>query len=234
MEKSAKKLEYFFGARRRRCTLVRGELLKSKGNEKRMKLSVSMILRNTNLTDCPEPFLTQFGVMEKQDSALNRARIDVEFDSMAVKIFSTDRIVEPTVNILGALLHKFSMIGEGVGEKRTVSLEFLIYLPATKALHDWEWNATHAEFFVESVKSQGSLDLSGEADDEDNEEESASGNPLDTAHGRSGTVVVIPPPAKSGPKQQAEYHARQGQPEQHQHIEPPATTGRRRPGTPVN
>ena len=74
MEKSAKKLESFFGARRRRCTLVRGELLKSKGNEKRMKLSVSMILSNTNLTDCPEPFLTQFGVMEKQDSALNRDR----------------------------------------------------------------------------------------------------------------------------------------------------------------
>jgi hypothetical protein len=231
MGKQVKKCEDFFGARRRRCTLVRGELLKSKGNEKRMKLSVVMPLNNTELTYCPEPFLTQLGVMEKQDSALNRARIDVAFDSMSVRIFSTDAIIEPTVNIHGALLHKFAMVGEGAGEKRTVSLEFLIYLPATKPLHDWEWHATHAEFFVETVKAQGSLDLSGEAEDEDNDEES--NGPVLTQPPPGKRVVVVPPAAKSGPKQLAGFHASEGQPEKHAHIEPPATT-RRKPGSRFN
>ena len=231
MGKKAKKLEDFFGARRRRCTLVRGELLKSKGNEKRMKLSVVMPLNNTELAYCPEPFLTQLGVMEKQDSALNRARIDVEFDSMAVRIFSTDAIIEPTVNIHGALLHKFAMVGEGTGEKRTVSLEFLIYLPATKPLHDWEWDATHAEFFIESVKSQGSLDLSGEAEDEDNDEEST--GPVLTQPPPDNRIQVVPPAAKSGPKQLAEFHAQAGADGPKIHIEPPATT-RRKPGQRVH
>jgi hypothetical protein len=231
MAKQSKKLEDFFGARRRRCTLVRGELLKSKGKEKRMKLNVSMLLSGTTLTDCPEPFLAQFAVMEKQDSALNRARVDVEFDSMAVRIFSTDNIVEPTVAITGALLHKFAMVGEGSGEKRTVSLEFLIYLPATADLYAWNWDAVHGEFFCECVKAQGSLDLSGEAaDEEDNDEESTS--PLDTAQGRAGAVVVVPPAAKSGPKQLEQFHAAHGAPAGHTHIEPPA--GRRRPGSRPN
>ena len=228
MAKQSKKLEDFFGARRRRCTLVRGELLKSKGNEKRMKLNVSMALSGTNLTDCPEPFLTQFAVMEKQDSALNRARIDVEFDSMAVRIFSTDSLVEPVVAINGALLHKFAMVGEGVGEKRTVALEFLIYLPATKPLHEWEWDATHAEFFVESVKAQGSLDLSGEAEEEEDDEEST--GPVLTQPPPGERIKVMPPAAKSGPKEQAAHHAAQGAPAGHTHIEPPTATSRRRPG----
>ena len=207
MSKAAKKLENFFGARRRKCTLDRGELLKSKGNEKRMKLNVSMVLSGTELTDCPEPFMTQFDVMEKQDAATNRARIDVEFDSMAVRIFSTDTLIEPVVNIHGALLHKFAMVGEGAGEKRTVSLEFLIYLPATKPLHDWEWDATHAEFFVESVKAQGSLDLSGEVEDEDDD-----GDPAPTKFGlppEDKRIQVVPPAAKSGPAQLKQFHEAQ-------------------------
>lgn len=204
MPKTSKKLEDFFGARRRRVTLVRGELLRSKGNEKRMKLSVSMPLSNTSLTDCPEPILTQFGVMEKQDSALNRARIDVEFDSMAVRIFSTDSLVEPVVAIHGALLHKFAMVGEGTGEKRAVAAEFLIYLPATKSLYDWAWDATHAEFFVECVKAQGSLDLSDEVEDEEDEEAA----PTKLTQPPPGErVKVMPPAKKSGPKDLAKYHA---------------------------
>ena len=211
MAKQSRKLEDFFGARRRRCTLVRGELLKSKGNEKRMKLNVLMPLSGTNLTGTPQPFMTQFDVMEKQDAATNRARIDVEFDSMAVRIFSTDAIIEPIVNIHGALLHKFAMVGEGTGEKRTVSLEFLIYLPATKPLHDWEWDATHAEFFVESVKAQGSLDLSGEAEEEDeDEDDSPPAQTRLTQQPPDKRIVADPPPsAKSGPANLKQFHAGQ-------------------------
>lgn len=209
MAKQTKKLEDFFGARRRRVTLVRGELLKSKGNEKRMKLSISMPLSNTNLTDCPEPLLSQFAVMEKEDSALNRARIDIEYDSMAVRIFSTEGIIEPTVAISGALLHKFAMVGEGTGEKRVVCAEFLIYLPATKDLYDWAWHATHGEFFVESVKAQGSLNLSDEVEDEDEEETSPLTMPP------AGERVKVMPPAgknggvKNGPKELAGFHEKQ-------------------------
>ncbi len=205
MAKTAKKLENFFGARRRRVMLVRGELLKSKGNERRMKLSVSMPLSNTTLTDCPEPLLTQFGVMEKQDSALNRARVDIEFDSMAVRIFSTDSLVEPIVAIQGALLHKFAMVGEGVGEKRTVAAEFLIYLPATKPLYDWAWDATHAEFFIECVKAQGALDLSGEVDEDDEDED----RQVLTQPPADKRIQVMPLAAKSGPKELAAYHEKQ-------------------------
>ncbi len=226
MGKQARKLSDFFGARRRKCTLLRGELLRSKGKERRMKLSVTMPLSNTELTECPTPFFDQFSVMEKQDSASNRATIDVEFDSMSVRLFSADVTVEPSVSIQGALLHKFAMIGEGTGEKRLVSLDFLIYLPATEALRLWEWEHIHSDFFLESVKAQGSLNLSGEADEEDDDEnDEEASNPLDTAKGRSGAVVTIPP-VKSGLKELAAFHAAE--------TEQPSAGGRRKPGQRLN
>jgi len=207
MAKNAKKLEDLLGAQRRRVVHVKGELLKSKGNEKRMKLFVSMPLTNTNLADCPEPLLSQFEVMEKEDSANNRARIDIEFDSMSVRIFSTDTLVEPVVSVTGALLHKFAMIGEGTGEKRTVSAEFLIYVPATRPLYDWGWDAPHAEFFIECVKAQGSLDLSDEVEDDEDEDAA----PTRLTIPPEGKRVTVMPPAgkKNGPKELAEYHEQQ-------------------------
>jgi hypothetical protein len=144
--------------------------------------------------------------MEKPNSALNRATIDVEFDSMSVRFYSTDSTVEPIVSMPGTLIHKFAMVSEGEGEKRVVSLDFLIYLPASEALRAWEWEYIHKEFYLESVKAQGSLNLSDEAE-EDEEERS---NPLATETGRSKRVTVIPPAnKKNGPKELAEFHAKQ-------------------------
>lgn len=240
MAKTTKKLEDFFGARRRRVTLVRGELLRSKGNERRMKLSLTMSLSNTTLTDCPEPLLTQFGVMEKQDSALNRARIDIEFDSMAVRIFSTESTTEPVVAISGALLHKFAMVGEGTGEKRIVSAEFLAYMPATKGLYDWAWDATHAEFFIECVKAQGSLNLSDEVEDDEDEEDKP--RAVFTQPPPDQRVQVIPPAKKNGPKELKAYHeemlakeaqAAGGAIARPAQIEPPSGQ-RRKPGSRFN
>jgi hypothetical protein len=204
--KNVLKLEDFFGAKRRAAILLSSQLLRSKGKERRMKLSVTMPMTNSDLSQCPAPFFAQFGVMEKQDSATNRATVDAEFDSMGVRIFSTDSIIEPTVSLSGALLHKFAMTGEGSGEKRLVSLDFLIYLPATPELRTWEWDHIHETFYLESVKAQGSLNLSDEAE-EDDEERS---NPLATETGRSKRVTVIPPAnKKNGPKELAEFHAKQ-------------------------
>jgi hypothetical protein len=168
--KNVLKLEDFFGAKRRAAILLSSQLLRSKGKERRMKLSVTMPMTNSDLSQCPAPFFAQFGVMEKQDSATNRATVDAEFDSMGVRIFSTDSIIEPTVSLSGALLHKFAMTGEGSGEKRLVSLDF----------HEAE---------------------------EDEEERT---NPLATETGRSKRVTVIPPAnKKNGPKELAEFHAKQ-------------------------
>jgi len=231
MGKQARKLSDFFGARRRSATLLSSQLLRSKGKERRMKLSVTMPLSNTDVLGIPIQFQNQLNVMEKQDAATNRASIDVEFDSMGVRIFSTAAYVEPVVSINGALLHKFAMVADGVGDKRAVSLDFLIYLPATPELRAWEWDTIHSEFFLEAVKAQGSLDLSGEAEDEDNDEES--NGPVLTQPPPGKRVVVVPPAAKSGPKQLAGFHASEGQPEKHAHIEPPATT-RRKPGSRFN
>ena len=123
---------------------------------------------------------------------------------MGVRIFSTDTIIEPTVSLAGALLHKFAMVGEGAGEKRAVSLDFLIYLPATEGLRAWEWDHIHETFYLESVKAQGSLNLSDEAEDEEEERV----NPLVTEIGRSQKVVAAKP-GKSGPKELADYHSKQ-------------------------
>jgi hypothetical protein len=215
MAKTSKKLTDFFGGRRRSCTLIQSVLLKSKGNEKRMKLTVSMPLSNTNLTNAPEPFLTQFSVSEKEDSASNHAAIDVQFDSMAVSIYSIDEIAQPTVVSQGALLHRFAMIGKGTGEKRTVSLDFLIYLPATTALREWEWNNIKGEFFLEAAPSQHALPLEDEADEEENEgdeeEEPDKEGELDpdneTEAGEEPTLSLVH--SKSGPSDLAAYHEKQ-------------------------
>ena len=207
MAKQSKKLEDFFGARRRVATLLSSQLLRSKGKERRMKLAVSMPLSNTDLTGIPLQFQDQFAVMEKQDAATNRSTIDVEFDSMSVRIFSTDSVIEPTEAIQGALLHKFAMIGEGTGNKRVVSLDFLIYLPATEGLRAWEWDHIHGEFFLESVKAQGSLNLSGEVEDEDDD-----GDPAPTKFGlppEDKRIQVVPPAAKSVPAQLKQFHEAQ-------------------------
>jgi hypothetical protein len=65
MAKQAVKLENFFEARRRVATLLSSQLLRSKGKERRMKLSITMPLSNTELTGIPLQFQNQFGVMKK-------------------------------------------------------------------------------------------------------------------------------------------------------------------------
>ena len=123
---------------------------------------------------------------------------------MSVRFYSTDSTTEPIVSMPGTLIHKFAMVGEGDGEKRVVSLDFLIYLPASEALRAWEWEYIHKEFFLEAVKAQGSLNLSDEAEDEEEERV----NPLVTEIGRSQKVVAAKP-GKSGPKELADYHSKQ-------------------------
>ena len=63
MAKNVLKLEDFFGAKRRAAILLSSQLLRSKGKERRMKLSVTMPLSNSDLSQCPAPFLGQFGIM---------------------------------------------------------------------------------------------------------------------------------------------------------------------------
>jgi len=156
MAKQLAKLSDFFEGRRREYHLEKWEVLEE-DNVKRIKLSVSMPLSRKPVLGMPDPFSEPYIVAEKEQSSLNLGKIDVIVESAKFEIYSTDTIDSSTVACDGATLQGFRMVGEGVKDKRRVSLEFVVYLPGTIPLRDWCWDHTHATFFAETVPMQAAL-----------------------------------------------------------------------------
>ena len=157
MAKQLARLTDFFEGKRRRCTLDDYHQLKSAGNENRMKLMISMPLSNEPATGLPNEFVEEFGLMEKEDSAANFKKISVEVKAAKFTIFTTDTIKSHVVRTDGCTLNNFRLIGAGVEEKRTVSLDFVVYMPWGEPLHKWCSDTLHGDFFCETIPSQMEL-----------------------------------------------------------------------------
>ena len=151
------RLTDFFEGKRRRCTLDDYHQLKSAGNENRMKLMISMPLSNQPVSGLPDEFTEEYALMEKEDSAANFKKIAVEVKAAKFTIFTTDTIKGHVVRTDGCTLNSFRLIGVGVEEKRTVSLDFVVYMPWGDPLHKWCAENLHADFFCEVVPSQMQL-----------------------------------------------------------------------------
>ena len=157
MAKQLARLKKFFDGKRRRCTLDDYHQLKSAGNENRMKLMISMPLSNQPVSGLPDEFTEEYALMEREESAANFKKIAVEVKAAKFTIFTTDTIKSHVVRTDGCTLNSFRLIGAGVEEKRTVSLDFVVYMPWGDPLHKWCADNLHGDFFCETVPSQMEL-----------------------------------------------------------------------------
>lgn len=157
MAKQLARLKDFFEGKRRRCTLDDYHQLKSAGNENRMKLMISMPLTNEPEDGLPDEFTEEYALMNKQKSAANFKKIAVEVKAAKFTIFTTDTIKGHVVRSDGCTLNSFRLIGTGLEEKRTVSLDFVLYIPWGDPLHKWCAENLHGDFFCETVPSQMQL-----------------------------------------------------------------------------
>ena len=189
----ATKLQNFFEGHRRKAFLVAWSHLRTKAGESRIKLELKLPLLNEPVLGISEAIFEAYGVMAKDESKIDRTSLNVELEGMTLEAFSTDTIKKPAVSSTGVKMTKLALVAAGEGEKRELNLLLVAYVPASVQLRDWAWVHLHMEFHIEAVYSQSEMDFEVDEDEEGEEEEA-------------------PKPAKakkSGPKELAEFHAKQ-------------------------
>ena len=122
-----------------------------------MKLMISMPLSNQPVSGLPDEFTEEYALMEREESAANFKKIAVEVKAAKFTIFTTDTIKGHVVRTDGCTLNSFRLIGTGIEDKRTVSLDFVVYIPWSENLHKWCSDTLHSDFFCEVVPSQMEL-----------------------------------------------------------------------------
>ena len=203
------KIKSFFDGRRREARLVLYTHLKTKAEENRFKLSLSLPLLNRSLVSMPKAVSDVFSIMAKDDSDLSRAKLAVFLEGMTLEVYSTDtQTGAPVLSITGCTFKSLQLAAAGVAEKRTIDLEMMAYVPASLVLHDWVYPQLHGTFFLEAVYSQSEMDFSDLPDEEDESDEQEEEPDLDPDN---EPVIVKPlrPSKKSGPKDLAAFHAAQ-------------------------
>lgn len=164
MGKTSTRLKDFFEGKRRKCRLQEAALLVSSEDDRRIKFSIIMPLSNEPYEGTPDVVSEQFAIMAKEKSTVNFAKIDIDFDEANVKIFTTDTVKRAFHSSIGASLQNFRTSASGVDEKRTVDLLFDLRIPGSEEIWTWIYRHKHAEFYLETVPQQRSLDDEEEED----------------------------------------------------------------------
>jgi hypothetical protein len=199
------KLMNLFEGHRRKASLNAWSHLRTKAGESRIKLDLKLPLLNETVIGMNGAVSEAFQVMAKDDSKIARTSLNVELEGMTVEVFSTDAIKNPAVSSTGVKLLKLALVAHGEGEKRTIDLNMTAYVPASMQLRDWAWDHLHQDFHLEAVYSQSEMDFSDIPDEEEGDEEE------DAEDEAPAEVPARPqrPAKKSGPKDLAEFHAKQ-------------------------
>lgn len=226
----AVKLTNFFEGYRRKAYLVRYEHLKDRGDYGRFKLQLKLPLLNESVLGMNGVISDAFALLAKDDSQMGRTNIEVKMDGMTVEFFSTGDTAQskiPVFSSTGVTLTKLALSPNSEGEKREVNLELSAYIPASEKLRDWAYVMIHSEFHLEAVYSQSEMDFSDEseedespaedADDSEEETEDDSDDSEPNSEDDDEGIPFDPPaavtaPKKSGPRELAEYHAKQTKP----------------------
>ena len=201
MSNKPTKLLNLFEGRRRKASLNAWTHLRTKAGESRIKLDLKLPLLNESTVGMNDAIGEAFSVMAKDDSKIARTNMNVELEGMTLELFSTDAIKSPAVSSTGVKFIKLALVAAGESEKRTITLHITAYVPASMQLRDWAWEHLHNDFHLEAVYSQSEMDFSDipdedeEGDEDESEEEEA--------------PAPKPPAKKSGPKELAEFHAKQ-------------------------
>jgi hypothetical protein len=174
MKQKATKLQQLFEGHRRKASLVAWTHLRTKAGESRVKLDLKLPLLNEAVLGMNDAIAEAYTVMAKDDSKIDRTSLNVEMEGMTLEAFTTD-VSKPAVIVsTGVKFQKLALVSAGEGEKRTLDLLMVAYVPASIQLRDWAWENLHATFFLESVYSQSEMDFTSEeepAEDDPDEEE---------------------------------------------------------------
>jgi hypothetical protein len=139
-----------------------------------VKLDLKLPLLNEAVLGMNDAIAEAYTVMAKDDSKIDRTSLNVEMEGMTLEAFTTD-VSKPAVIVsTGVKFQKLALVSAGEGEKRTLDLLMVAYVPASIQLRDWAWENLHATFFLESVYSQSEMDFTSEeepAEDDPDEEE---------------------------------------------------------------
>lgn len=182
------KLQQLFEGHRRKASLVAWTHLRIKAGESRIKMDLRLPLLNESTIGMNDVMGDAFNLMAKDESKISRTSLNVEMEGMTLECYSVETTKERSVLCTGVRFQKFALVSAGEGEKKTLDLSMVAYLPASIQLRDWAWDNLHATFWLESVYSQSEIDWVGEGEPdgdpdtpEDDEEETCDdcGEPMD-------------------------------------------------------
>jgi hypothetical protein len=134
-------------------------------------MDLRLPLLNESVVGMNDVMAEAFTLMAKDQSKISRTSLNVEMEGMTLECFATDTMKSPAVLTTGVKFQKFALVASGEGEKRTLDLTMVAYLPASIQLRDWAWENLHATFFLESVYSQSELQYSNEDEPKDDTED---------------------------------------------------------------
>jgi len=158
MAKENNKIKEFFEGRRRAASLAAWTHLRNRAGEtSRIKLDLRFPLLNHDVQGMPESIGEAFTTMAKDASAIMRTNLNIFYEGMTLEFFTADTGIRPAVSVTGVTLDKFSVVAAGTGEKRTVDLQAVAYIPANIQLRDWAWDHLHGSFHTEAVYSQSEI-----------------------------------------------------------------------------
>ena len=210
MAKLLTKINHFFEGRRRKAFLLTYTHLMTKAEEGRFKIEFRFPLLTEDQQGMHGAIGDVFNIMSKDDSKMGRTALNVFLDGMTIEVFTTSDPAtskDKNISVTGAKMTKLVLVPSGEGEKREIDLHVIVYVPAGPALRDWCYAQLHKEFGIEAVYSQSELFSDESEDDESDEEEDEDGElDPDDEHEEP---TPMPTRAKSGPKQLAEFHAKQ-------------------------
>jgi hypothetical protein len=202
------KINHFFEGHRRKAFLLTYTHLMTKAEEGRFKIEFRFPLLTEGQQGMHGAIGDVFNIMSKDDSKMGRTALNVFLDGMTIEAFTTsDRATskERNISVTGAKMTKMVLVPSGEGEKRQIDLHLIVYVPAGPALRDWCYAQLHKEFGIEAVYSQSEINFSDDPEDGDSDEDDEDGEDSDEDSDEPVPAQV----KKSGPKQLAEFHAKQ-------------------------
>jgi hypothetical protein len=219
------KIDNFFEQRRREVRLQHWQHLRTAAPESadRIKLALSMPLLNNPIVGAHKDVRIGYEAMEKDGCTIKRSKLDIFLEGMTLDIFdlplSDQRRLaaedeKPTFSVAGAKFDNFAIVSTGEGSKRTIDLQFTVYMPGTKRLMNYCWDHNHMAFFIESVYTQTEMKFDEDKDGTDEDEKEESGSDEPAADAEEALVDPVEKPEsvsgkKSGPKELADFHAKE-------------------------
>lgn len=158
----------FFKSSRREIELGDYHILKTTGNERRVKADFRIPLSNRITANVPDWILDGYQVVIKDKSFYNKMLCkDVRLEGMTVEFFTTDTVKRKMQTLNGCTLDKFSVERVGKDDKAQTYVNVICYAPCSADIAAWFYSNQGATMFAEFDTTQATFSYDGENEEED-------------------------------------------------------------------